>query len=62
MKRAGAGPQDDEHADQADAGRDPAAQADLLAEKDDRQCGDEQRRDEAGGGGFRDRQDTAGRR
>jgi hypothetical protein len=40
------------------AGRDPAAQADLLAEKDDRQRGDEQRRDEAGGGGFRDRQEA----
>ena len=57
MKRTGAGPQDDEHADQADAGRDPAAHADLLAEEDDRQRGDEQRRDEAGGGGFRDRQE-----
>ena len=57
MKRAGARPQDDQHADQADAGRDPAAQADLLAEKNDRQRGDEQRRDEAGGGGFRDRQE-----
>ena len=39
-----------------DRGRDPAPHADLLAEKHDRQRGDEQRRDEAGGGGFRDRQ------
>ena len=56
MKRAGARPQDDQHADQPDRGRDPAAHADLLAKKKDRQRGDEQRRDEAGGGSFRDRQ------
>ena len=55
MKRAGARPQDDQHADQADRGRKPAAHADALAKKDDRQRGDEQRRDEAGGGRFRDR-------
>ena len=53
MKRAGAGAQDDQHADQAHCRGDPAAQADLLAEKDDRQRRDEQRRDEAGGGSFR---------
>ena len=58
MKRAGARPQDDEHADQADRGRDPAPHADFLTEEDDRQRGDEQRRDEAGGGGFRDRQEA----
>jgi hypothetical protein len=57
MKRAGAGAQDDQHADQADRGRDPAAQADLLAGEDDRQRGDEQRRDEAGGGGLRNGQE-----
>ncbi len=56
MKRAGARPQDDQHADQTDHSRDPAAQADAFAEKEYRQCGDEQRRDEAGGGGFRDGQ------
>ena len=34
----------------------PAPDADALAKEDDRQGRDEQRRDEAGGGGFRDRQ------
>ena len=41
---------------EADRGRDPAPSADALAEKGDRQRGHEQRRDETGGGSFRDRQ------
>src|SRR5205814_7524740 len=55
MKRSTARPEDNHDAYQADRSRDPAAQPDALAEKDDRQRSDEQRRDEAGGGCFRDR-------
>jgi len=39
VKRAAARAQDDQHAKQADGGRDPAAQADFFAEEDDRERG-----------------------
>jgi hypothetical protein len=47
--------------DQAHCRGDPAAQADLLAQKDDRQRGDEQRCDEAGGGCFRNGKEAQAR-
>jgi len=41
MKRAGARPQDDQHADKSERGRQPTAQSHALSEKDDRERGDE---------------------
>jgi hypothetical protein len=52
MKRAGARAQDDQHADQAERGGEPAAHAHLLTEEDNGERSDEQRCDEAGCGRF----------
>lgn len=54
VKCVRARPQDNRDADEAERGCEPAAQADLLAQEDDRQRSDEQRRNKAGRRSFRD--------